>query len=283
MCWWSPWSSSQPQRRAAAQFICLTRGLCVWRDCWCLERRESGSCDRMLTSWVLPLDSLQTSRKHTHKYTLAHTEENAQTNIHVQLVDTNWKHRASFLSFPLVFGWVCLLSQQLYTYQATVIPKPPLYLTSSCLPSLICLSQSCCVFYQVVEGQNPSQTFCAMLVELHNKFSICSNICFPFNMRLFSVWIPTLFPLSFFFCFLFRFQCSHKICRGNVMQHKQTKFLFSPVSLLKPHLFLVTFCPKFLFYSYYLTLTTLLCLLSEWLLTVSEGSYFQLPLSTVCF
>lgn len=209
MCWFAPWSSSQPQRRAAAPFICSTRGLCVWRDRWCLERRESGSCDRMLTSWVLLLDSLQTSRKHTHKYTLADplTRWRKCTDKHSCAACRHKLEAQSkifFNSFRLIFGWVCLLSQQLYTYQATVIPKPPLYLTSSCLPSLICLSQSCCVFYQVVEGQNPSQTFCAMLVKLHNKFSICSNICFPFNMRLFSVWIPTLFPLSIFFCSDFR-------------------------------------------------------------------------------
>lgn len=41
--------------------------------------REGGSeeggapADRMLTSWVLPLETLQTSRKHTHRQIVAHT------------------------------------------------------------------------------------------------------------------------------------------------------------------------------------------------------------------
>lgn len=52
-------------------------------------------------------------------------------------------------------------------------------------------------------------------------FSICSNICFSFNVKHFSPQIPALFPPFFSPHILVR---SHKVCRGNVMQHKQTEF-----------------------------------------------------------
>lgn len=46
----------------------------------------------------------------------------------------------------------------------------------------------------------------------HKNVSICSNICFSFNVKHFSLQIPALFPSLFFVQFLV---CSHEVCRGN--------------------------------------------------------------------
>lgn len=62
----------------------------------------------------------------------------------------------------------------------------------------------------------------AVVPPQHKKnSSICSNICFLFNEKHFSLQIPDLFP-HFFLCQILLL--SHKVCRGNVMQHKQTEF-----------------------------------------------------------
>ena len=61
------WCSLQPPRRAALQFICLTRSQCVMRLLVFGEGEGGGggAADRVLTSWVLPLETVKTSRKHT--------------------------------------------------------------------------------------------------------------------------------------------------------------------------------------------------------------------------
>lgn len=97
-------------------------------------------------------------------------------------------------------GCVYFPSQRLCTYQAAVIPNRPLYLTSSLLPSLFCLSLpflyvfslQLCVLASCWRVKSEWGVVCnayetAQREKQHKNFSICSNICFSFNVKLFSL------------------------------------------------------------------------------------------------
>lgn len=107
----------------------------VWRE----------RADRVLTSWVLPLEILQTSRKHTRRQTRTHwldTQINKCKHWYTVwkcIVETLAHEWHAVLCVCLKYESVYFLSQWLCTYQADVIPNLPLYLTSSSLPSLFCL------------------------------------------------------------------------------------------------------------------------------------------------
>lgn len=69
-------ADSPASKRCTAVYLLDCGPVCdeavgVWREG---GSEEGGApADRMLTSWVLPLETLQTSRKHTHRQIVAHT------------------------------------------------------------------------------------------------------------------------------------------------------------------------------------------------------------------
>lgn len=126
-------------------------------------------------------------------------------------------------------GCVYFPSLRLCTYQAAVIPNRPLYLTSSLLPVSpfpVCLFSSVVCFSELLKGEIWMRRSVQCLWN-YTAREATQKFLHLFKY-LFFIQCETLFSAALFSLQLyFKSQisdCSHKFCRGNVMQHKQTEF-----------------------------------------------------------